>query len=29
MQRKDDGLRIITDATKKSLRSAPIYEPQR
>ena len=29
MQRKDNGMRLIIDATKESLRSAPAYEPQR
>jgi hypothetical protein len=29
MQRKDDGLRVVIDATKESLRSAPAYEPKR
>jgi hypothetical protein len=29
MQRKDDGWRLVIDATKESLQSAPAYEPRR
>ena len=29
MQRKDDGWRLVIDATKESLTSAPAYEPKR
>jgi hypothetical protein len=29
MQRRDDGMRLILDATKESLRSAPAFEPKR
>jgi hypothetical protein len=29
MQRRDDGMRLILDATKEGLRSAPAFEPKR